>query len=62
MHGLQEILSLVTPLCKMASLDIKDPYYSIPVYEGFQKYLKFHWKDKIYQFCVLPNSLSPCPR
>ena len=38
MHGLQEILELVTPLCKMASLDIKDAYYSTPVGKGFQKY------------------------
>ena len=38
MHGLREILELVTPLCKMTSLDIKDAYYSIPVGESFQKY------------------------
>ena len=41
---------------------IKGAYYSIPVDKSFQKYLKFHWKDKLYQFCVLPNGLSPCPR
>ena len=61
MHDLQEILKLVTPLCKMASLDIKDAYYSIPVDESFQKYLKFYWNQKLYQFCALPNGLSPCP-
>ena len=47
MHGLQEILKLVTLLCKMALLDIKNAYYSIPSDESFQKYLKFHWKDKL---------------
>ena len=31
MHSLQEILKFVTPLCIMASLDIKDAHYSIPV-------------------------------
>ena len=27
-----------------------------------KKYLKFIWKEQLYQFCVLPNGLSPCPR
>ena len=62
MHGLKEILKLVERNCYMAALDIKDAYYSIPVEEGFQKYLKFVWKEILCQFCVLQNGLSPCPR
>ena len=62
MHGLKEILKLVERNCYMAALDIKDAYYSIPVEESFQKYLKFVWKGMLYQFCVLPNGLSSCPR
>ena len=46
----------------LAALDIKDVYYSIPVKESFQKYLRFALKRILYQFCVLPNRLSPCPR
>ena len=45
----------------MASLDIKDGYYTIPVDESSQKYLKFIWKEQLYQFCVLSNKLSTCP-
>lgn len=51
MYGFQEILKFVARLCEMASLDIKDAYW-IPVDEWFQKYLKFYWKDNLYQFCV----------
>ena len=61
MHSLQEILKLVTPLCKVSSLDIKNAYYSISVDESLRKYLKFCWKDELYQFCVLLNNLSPYP-
>ena len=61
MHGLKEILKLVERNCYMILLDIKDAYYSIAVEESFQKYLKFVWKGILYQFCVLPNRLSPCP-
>ena len=62
MHGLKEILKMVEKNCFMASLDIKDAYYSIPVDESSRKYLKFIWKEQLYQSCVLPNALSPCPR
>ena len=62
MHGLKEILKLVERNCYMGALDIKDAYYSIPGEESFQKYLRFVWKGILYQFCILPNGLSPCPR
>ena len=61
MHCLKGILKLVERNCYMAALDLKDAYYSIPVEESFQKCLKFVWKGILYQFCVLPNGLSPCP-
>ena len=61
-HGLKEILKMVEKNCFMASLDIKVAYYLIPVDETSEKYLKLIWKEQLYQFCVLPNGLSPCPR
>ena len=45
----------------MASLDIKDGYYTIPVDQSSQKYLIFIWKEQLYQFCVVSNKLSTCP-
>ena len=62
METFADILKLVKSNCYMASLDIKDAYYTIPGTEEYQKYLKFMWKGKLYKFCVLPNGLSPCPR
>ena len=61
-HGLKEIFKMVENNCFMASLDIKDSYYSIPVDESSQKYLKFIWEEQLNQFCVLPNGISSCPR
>ena len=55
METFADILKLVKSNCYMASLDIKDAYYTIPVAEEYQKYLKFMWKGKLYKFCVLPN-------
>ena len=45
MDSLQAIIKLVTPNCFMASTDMKDAYYSIPVKNEDRKYLRFKWED-----------------
>ena len=46
----------------MASIDLKDAYYLVPIHTEFQKYLKFQWKGKLYKFVCFPNGLAMCPR
>ncbi len=62
MDNIKTVLHNITEGCFMASLDLKDAYYSVRIDEGFQKYLKFRWKDILYQFTCYPNGLAPCPR
>ena len=62
MDTLQTIINLMSPNCFMASVDIKDAYYTIPEQEKHRKYLKFLWNGKLYQFTSIPNGLSCCPR
>ena len=52
----------MSPDCYMASLDLKDAYYSIPVMKEHRKYLRFLFNGRLYQFTCLPNGLSSCPR
>ena len=52
----------MTPHCFMASVDLKDAYYSIPVARCHRKYLRFVWKGHLLQFTCLPNGLSEAPR
>ena len=54
--------NLITKDCFMASLDLKDAYYSVPIACEHRKYLKFFWKDKLYQFKALCNGLASGPR
>ena len=61
MDSLQTIIKLVTPNCFMASIDMKDAYYSIPVKSEDRKYLRFKWEDQFYEFTCLPNGLSCAP-
>lgn len=62
MDTLHSILKLVERNCFMASLDLKDAYYSVAVNRSDRKYLRFIWQGILYQFTCLPNGLSSCPR
>ena len=46
----------------MASIDLKDAYYSVPVADEDRKLLKFQWEDRYFQFTCLPNGLACAPR
>ena len=46
----------------MASIDLKDAYYCVPIAPSHQKYLKFEWDGRLYQFPCFPNGLAFCPR
>ena len=46
----------------MASIDLKDAYYSVPIATEHQKYLTFMWGGKLHKFVCFPNGLAFCPR
>ncbi|CAB4025485.1 Transposon Tf2-6 poly, partial [Paramuricea clavata] len=62
MDTLLSVVKLMRPNCFMATIDLKDAYYSVPVSEKHQKFLKFHWKGTYYKFSCFPNGLCFCPR
>jgi hypothetical protein len=62
MDTLTSALQLVRPGSFMASIDLKDAYYSVPIALEHQKYLSFLWQGKGYQYTALPNGLSSAPR
>ena len=46
----------------MVSLDLKDAYFSVPVFRPHCKYLRFIWRDQRYEFTCLPFGYSLAPR
>lgn len=62
MDSLKTVTDLMTQGCFMASVDIRDAYYTVPIATEHQKYLKFMWRDKLYQYTCLPNGLASAPR
>ena len=62
MDTFETVTQLLTKDCFMASLDLKDAYYSIPIHPLDRKFLRFQWNGELFQFRALPNGLSPGPR
>ena len=62
MDTLPIALRLITPGAYVASIDLKDAYYTVPIHTDHQKYLKFNWQGNFFIFTVLPNGLSCGPR
>lgn len=62
MDSLYTVISLMEQGCFMASIDIKDAYYSFSVNPSDRKYLCFEWNGQIYHYTCLPNGLSSAPR
>ena len=62
MESLNHAVRMMTPNCYMASIDFAHGYYSVPVHEDFQKYLKFEFQGDYFKFTVFPNGLACCAR
>lgn len=58
MDTLNTVVDLITPGCYMASIDLKDAYYTVPIAESHRNFLKFRWGRSLWQFKALPNCLS----
>lgn len=59
---LQSAMRLMKQNCYMGSVDLRDAYYSVPIDEEYQKFLRFTWRGQLFQFTCLPNGLSCAPR
>jgi hypothetical protein len=62
MDNINSCVRLMKPSCYMASIDLKDAYFSMPVHHDYQKYLKFVWQGVLYKFTCMPQGLACAPR
>ena len=62
MDTIHTITKLIEKDCFMASVDLKDAYYSVPIAKSPRKYLRFLFKGHLFQFTCLPNGLCCAPR
>ena len=62
MDTLASVINLMEKDCYMASIDLKDAYYTVSVDKHYQNFLKFKKNKQLYTFCCVPNGLSSAPR
>ena len=62
MESLASAIKLMVNDCFMASVDLKDAYYSVPVALEHRKWLKFEWENELWQFTSLAMGLACSPR
>ena len=61
MESLQNVLELIRPVVYMASIDLKDAFYSVPVHKNNQAYLTFFVEEYLKFVCIL-NGYGPAMR
>lgn len=54
MENIQMAMNFVSLGDYMVSLDLKDAYFSVPIFRPHCKYLRFIWRDQRYEFTCLP--------
>ena len=62
MFSLHTAKDMMRKNCWMASIDLKDAYYSVPIAVQDRKFLRFRWKNVLYEYTVMPNGLACAPR
>jgi hypothetical protein len=62
MDTFESTLKLIKPNMWFASVDLRHAYYSVPICKEHRKFLRFEWKNEIYQYTCLPNGIGCAPR
>ncbi len=61
MEGIVTVRHTVRQGDFMAKIDLTEAYFTIPVFQGHRKFLRFRWKNKTYEYTCLPFGLSSSP-
>ncbi|KAJ8914836.1 hypothetical protein NQ315_014849 [Exocentrus adspersus] len=57
----RSVKNIITKNCFMASVDLKDAYFVVPIAKNCRKYLRFIFENKIYEFLCVPFGLCTAP-
>ena len=55
------VARLLSPGSFMATLDLRDAYYMIPIDEADRRFLRFQFDSELFEFTCLPFGLSTAP-
>ena len=58
MESNNNVINLIKPNAYMASIDLKDAFFSVPIHNDHQKYLRFIFGN-LFQLISMPNGYRP---
>ena len=58
MESLLDVFKIMKPNVWIASIDLKDRLFTVPIHESHQKCFKFEWTDKVYKPVEMSNGYS----
>ena len=62
MDSLKHTIALIKRGCWFASVDLKDAYFSVKISPEYQKFFRFVFLGKLYEFLALPQGFRDSPR
>jgi hypothetical protein len=62
MENLESVRFLFRKGDWLAKVDLKDAYFTVPVRKSQHKYLRFRWKERVFEFNCMAFGLAPTPR
>ena len=62
MEGIHMVRDLLRKGDFMIKIDLKDAYFTVPLCQEHQTFVRFNWEGTLYEFACLPFGLSIAPR
>ena len=62
MESIKNVICMIEPGAWMASVDLKDAFFTIPIHSDYQKFFKSIHKRIPYEFSSMPNGYSDAMR
>ena len=62
MENLQAVRFLLREGDWMVKVDLKDAYLTVSIHSPHQKFVRFQWQGRIFEFSCLAFGLAPAPR
>ena len=62
MESILAVFKIIKKDVWMASVYLKDAFFTIPINKSYQKYFMFEGLEKIYKFIAMPNGFSDAMR
>lgn len=61
LEDIRTAIKLIFSGCFMAKIDLKNAYFLVSICPEDRKFLRFSFRDKLFQFTCMPFDLSICP-